>query len=146
MLVMARVFFGGACGSATNPYKASEAVAVINRSGTVQREAWRFENDVFLRHTVDINAELEYIVNWIEPHMTYLDDYVFTTEHFVRGDVDRSGAVDVDDLNELVNMIIGLKPINAGGDLNRDQLVDIDDINEVVNIILNLDFEEPTAP
>ncbi len=120
----------------------TQAVATINRSGTVQREAWRFENDVFLRHTVDINAELDYIVNWIEPHMTYLDDYVFTTERYPIGDVNRSGAVDIDDLNEMVNMIIGLKPIHAGGDINRDQIVDIDDLNALVNIIL--DIEDPT--
>ena len=119
------------------------AVATINRSGTVQREMWRFDNDVFLRHAVDINAELEYIKNWIPPHMEYLDDCVFISQPWPVGDADRSGKVDIDDVNQIVNMIIGRRPPHGSADTNRDQIIDVDDLNNVVNIILDLDNEEP---
>ncbi|MBQ7691922.1 MAG: SUMF1/EgtB/PvdO family nonheme iron enzyme [Muribaculaceae bacterium] len=55
----------------------------------------------------------------------------------VNGDVNGDGAVDVDDLNEVINEILEL-PHSASGDVNGNGAVDIDDLNVVVNLILGL--------
>lgn len=66
----------------------------------------------------------------------------FIDEHFpvmLRGDVNADGIVDVDDVNAVINIILGKNlPGDYGGnaDLNGDSLVDVDDVNEIINIIL----------
>ncbi len=58
----------------------------------------------------------------------------------VAGDLDGSGLVDVDDVNELINYILG-KSSNAGlasiADIDGSGLVDVDDVNAIINIILS---------
>ena len=56
------------------------------------------------------------------------------------GDVDGNGLVDVDDVNALINIILGnASTIDYAGisDVNQSGLIDVDDVNEVINIILN---------
>ena len=62
---------------------------------------------------------------------------------YKRGDVDGNGLVDVDDVNAIVNIILGLKKAsNYVGDANVSGdsagLIDVDDVNAVVNIILGV--------
>lgn len=54
----------------------------------------------------------------------------------LRGDVNRDGTVDVSDVNEVVNMLLGKTDKTAIADLNGDENVDVNDINEIVNILL----------
>ena len=56
----------------------------------------------------------------------------------VTGDVTGDGVVDVDDLNTLINMMLGLAPQGTSGDVTGDGVVDIDDVNAVINIMLGL--------
>ena len=55
----------------------------------------------------------------------------------VKGDVNGDGNVDIDDVNLLINHILGNRqiPIDTG-DLNEDGTIDIDDVNAVINAIL----------
>ena len=59
----------------------------------------------------------------------------------VRGDVDGSGIVDVEDVNAAINIILKLN--NAGdypgsADLDNNGMVDVEDVNAIINIILKL--------
>ena len=57
------------------------------------------------------------------------------------GDVDDSGIVDVDDVNALINIILGFNTASDFGgnaDLDGSGIIDVDDVNRLVNIILGL--------
>gem|GEM_PF-661470 len=68
---------------------------------------------------------------------------LFTHYHVmsnVDGDIDGNGLVDVDDVNAMINIVLGLdnnyrKLLKA--DLNGSNIVDVDDVNALINIILN---------
>ncbi len=57
----------------------------------------------------------------------------------VRGDVNGSGVVDIDDVNAVINVMLDRVEPTAGTDVNGDGLVDIDDLNVVINVILGKD-------
>lgn len=55
----------------------------------------------------------------------------------IPGDVNGDGVIDVDDVNAVTAMILGLQEIDLVADLNGDGVVDTDDLNLLINIILN---------
>ena len=53
--------------------------------------------------------------------------------------MDGSGVVDIDDLNILINIMLGNVPASNYGSqalVTDDDVVDIDDVNAVINIML----------
>ena len=59
----------------------------------------------------------------------------------VYADVNGDSAVDVDDLNEIINVILDMPHGGSSGnygDVNGDESVDVDDMNEVINVILDI--------
>jgi len=54
----------------------------------------------------------------------------------VRGDVTGEGTVDIADVNEVINIMLGKTPQTAAGDVTGDNNVDIADVNAVINIML----------
>ena len=60
----------------------------------------------------------------------------------IKGDLDGSGIVDVDDVNAIINLILNYEqykdmyPGNA--DLDGSGIVDVDDVNSIINIILGI--------
>ena len=78
----------------------------------------------------------------------YIDDITFyymgddvPVHHFddLRGDINGDGLVDVADVNELVNIILGKVTTGVDltvSDLSGDGIVDVADVNELINIIL----------
>ncbi|MBO7610557.1 MAG: C10 family peptidase [Muribaculaceae bacterium] len=57
-----------------------------------------------------------------------------------RGDINADGMIDVEDVNEIINLILGLKPddVIRIADMNGDGIVDVEDVNAIINIILKL--------
>ena len=56
-----------------------------------------------------------------------------------RGDVNGDGSVDGNDINTLINILLGKEPLTAYGDranVNGEGDVDGGDINELINIVL----------
>lgn len=53
----------------------------------------------------------------------------------VTGDVNGDGAVDVDDVNAIINLILTSKTSKTA-DVNGDGTIDVDDVNAIINIIL----------
>ena len=54
----------------------------------------------------------------------------------VTGDVNGDGAVDVTDVNEAINMILGKAVMDTIADLDGNGTVDVSDVNQIINIIL----------
>ncbi|MBQ7690111.1 MAG: chitobiase/beta-hexosaminidase C-terminal domain-containing protein [Muribaculaceae bacterium] len=60
-------------------------------------------------------------------------------EPAVRGDLSGDGVVDVDDLNLVINMMLGKAEKTEAADINKDGAVDVDDMNIIINIMLGKD-------
>ncbi len=59
---------------------------------------------------------------------------------YTPGDVNGDGVIDIDDVNLIINRILGLNPgveFKGSGDINGDSAIDIDDVNLIINRILN---------
>ena len=62
---------------------------------------------------------------------------------FIPGDVNQDEIINILDIVQLVNIILGNAPSNseiAAGDLNGDEIINVLDIILIVNIILNSTF------
>lgn len=51
-------------------------------------------------------------------------------------DVDGNGTIDLDDVNSVINIILGLNGNYSDADVDFNGIVDIDDVNEIINYIL----------
>ncbi|MBO7610225.1 MAG: phosphodiester glycosidase family protein [Muribaculaceae bacterium] len=59
----------------------------------------------------------------------------------IKGDLDGSGIIDVEDVNAMINIILKLKTISeypGNGDMDNNGFIDVEDVNAVINIILKL--------
>lgn len=54
----------------------------------------------------------------------------------VLGDITGDGFVDIDDINAIINMLLGKSEKTAAGDVTNDGYLDIDDVNALINIML----------
>ncbi len=119
-----------------------EPIAVVRLQGTgawsvQKRTAGEFlvnvtgKHDLFMVYnTPDYNTGANVFDIWFDKKEPVV---------FIKGDVDGSGIVDVDDVNALINIILEKSStIDYAGvaDVNGSGLVDVDDVNEVINIIL----------
>ena len=59
----------------------------------------------------------------------------FTARSLTWGDVNRDGALDISDVNVIINVMLG-KSGNISADLTRDGKVDVSDVNAVINLLL----------
>lgn len=69
----------------------------------------------------------------------YESGWVEITDVIIRGDIDGNGAVDVSDVNTVVNIILGkvqASSYSGEANFNNDNMVDVSDLNTLVNIIL----------
>ena len=57
----------------------------------------------------------------------------------LKGDVNGDGRVNVSDVSALINMILGLEPMNESrADVNGDGRVNVSDVTALINIILGI--------
>ena len=120
--------------SLVNRYR--NAIDELENCGAASREEKRWSKDTDLgKKVLDLSQEMDYVEDWIRRHMDYLDEYVFPI--YPRGDVNGDKEVNIVDVNELINIILG-GPDNSEGrsDVNKDNEVNISDINEDIDIIL----------
>lgn len=107
----------------------------LGRAGALARETLRWSRSTDIsRQPLDFPAELQYIDNWIDQHMLFLDNGRFRP--YVKGDANRDGVVDVSDLNKVVGEILHGETPMWYEDMNDDDKLDVSDINAIVNIIL----------
>ncbi len=53
------------------------------------------------------------------------------------GDVNGDGTIDIDDVNIIINIILGNATATTAADVDGNGTVDIDDVNAVINLMLN---------
>ena len=61
---------------------------------------------------------------------------VLTGNPVLPGDINGDNAIGIDDVNAIINMMLGKAEINLAGDLNGDGEIGIDDVNALINIML----------
>jgi len=112
----------------------------LRHSGALYRETLRFSGCSELGgYPLDFDVELEYVSDWLERRIAYLDENTF--KKFVWGDVDGDGEVGISDVNALLDILLGAEVSDqrrSRADVNEDGEVTVSDINAVVNIILSV--------
>ena len=129
--------------SLVNRYR--NAINNLENCGAAAREESRWSGDTDLaRKELNLSNEMDYVEDWIRRRMAYLDEYVFIDKEFPEypkypeGDVNGDGEVNIADVNELINIILGGEDKSEGrSDVNHDQEVNIADVNRVIDIIFN---------
>ena len=92
-------------------------------------------------YTIDLSVNIPFLGEYQIMHDEMVVDYYGTAPEppAVRGDVDGSGAVDVDDLNILINILLGnddAANYDGRAQVNGNDKVDIEDVNALINIML----------
>ena len=122
------------------------AINELNECGATEREENRWSGDTDLAgKTLDLNAEMDYVEDWIRRHMDYLDENVFIpmenpTPDPVKGDVNGDGEVNIADVNAVIDIILGgtADPDTMKrADVNGDGEINIADVNAIIDIILS---------
>lgn len=115
-------------------------------SGAAAREEQRWSGDTDIaRNQLNFAAELEYIFQWIDKRMDYLDQNAY--ERLIQGDVNNDGEVGVSDVTALVSILMDHSPQKPmqllRADVNNDGEVGISDITSLTHIILTQNNDEP---
>ena len=118
-----------------------DAVNNIKLCGAMDREQNRWSRDTDLSgKPLDIEGELAYICDWIDKRIDFIDNNYFVEP--LKGDVNNDKVVDIADINELINIILGYGNdgimSNVSADVNHDEVVDIADVSTVINIMLHI--------
>ncbi len=75
----------------------------------------------------------------INEHFVLMHQYEMGTGPSIWGDTNADGKVDVDDVNIIINLILGIEPNPNNypfADVDLNGKVDVDDLNHVINIML----------
>ncbi|MAJ44096.1 MAG: hypothetical protein CMF96_08405 [Candidatus Marinimicrobia bacterium] len=95
-----------------------------------QRVLFVLDKDGLLRYQQNISGGInDSVYNLIEELMDEIENTVF-------GDINQDGVVNIVDIVQTVNMVLGTIPTDSLADVNNDGLVNIVDIVSLVNIIL----------
>ena len=100
--------------------------------GATRREEARAAEGNPLNVPIDFEAELNYIDQWIERHMRFLDCHVFN----IVPDLDDNDLLDVADVNLLIDMVLGKAAVTLQADINGDGQVDVTDVNLLIDKLL----------
>ncbi len=113
----------------------------LRKRGAIYRE------EDYFNHSSDLSGrelnfanELEYLSDWIQRRIDYLDHNTFAIEGgCVIGDVDGDGEVTISDVVAIIEILLG-KQVDQGtlyrSDMDQDGEVRISDVNTVIDYIL----------
>lgn len=102
---------------------------------------------ISIQKSLNLTEGATYHFFLIDPNITIMNcpwttPVAFTVGDWpkLKGDVNDDHQVDVEDINAVVNIVLGYRTTsdyNGVADVNGDNIVDVEDVNEIVNIILN---------
>jgi len=107
---------------------------------------WSGDSDVGGK-ILDFDSEEQFILNWIDRRIAYLDEYFKTYEPTMKGDVNHDGKVDASDINCIVSVITGdelPRKFAPRTDVNRDKQINTADISSIADIIRNSSSSAPS--
>ena len=124
----------------------TDRISFIINSGAAARETARWSRDSDISNCpLDFDDEINYISNWIQTRIPYLDNGMFRP--YVEGDITRDGKVDIADVNALIAAIFRVNDYPLWyEDLYKDERYDIADLNALINIILQKESLPDTNP
>lgn len=94
-----------------------------------------FDNVVIVDRLVESEQDIDIKTN-NTASLTLVKNLHFNQAEPINGDVNNDGAVDVADVNMLINIMLGNEPDNKSADLTGDGRADVADVNAIINIIL----------
>ena len=115
--------------------------AIYNRldaCGALDREAHRWSNtEDIAHHMLEFPDEMKYLCDWLKRRIAYLDTHTFAGRE---GDVNGDGNVNVTDVTQLINYILGNHEVSKtdGADVNGDGYINIVDVTSLISIILEM--------
>ncbi len=117
----------------------TSCIDMLHKSGAAEREEARWTSSTELGgQPVDLDTELEFVLDWIEKRLAWLDTVYFAPR--TAGDVNTDGIVDITDVNAIINRVLGKSTIpeiySYKLDLNNSKSIDITDGNAATNIVL----------
>ena len=115
-----------------------QAINQLKQSGAAEREAelWSGDSDLYGR-TIDFDDELSYISDWIRRRLAYVDANIFVRPDTLVGDVNGDGEVNIGDVSELIDILLGNQSIDiAVADIDNDGEVTISDVGTLIDYIL----------
>ena len=118
----------------------ASCIDMLRHAGAAQREEARWVRCSDLNgRSINFDAELQYITQWVTQRMQWLDEHYYNEQP--AGDIDGDGAVDIKDNNMLISHLLGKKQAapeiyTYKLDIKRDLSVDVKDVNLLINKIL----------
>ena len=115
-----------------------QAIDLLKQSGAAERETalWSGDSDLYGR-SIDFDDELNYIDDWIRRRLAYVDTNVFVRPALQVGDVNGDGEVNIADVTELIDILLGSLPTDITvADIDKDGEVTIGDVTELIDYIL----------
>lgn len=115
--------------------------AIYNRldaCGALDREAHRWSNtEDIAHHMLEFPDEMKYLCDWLKRRIAYLDTHTFAGRE---GDVNGDGNVNVTDVTQLINYIMGNHEVSKtdGADVNGDGYINVVDVTSLISIILEM--------
>ncbi len=125
-------FIGDECRGAT--YATDDGLYLLTIAGNAD------ESGKSVRFATMINGE----VVWLHEQLTWISDWIYgdldepqILTLSIKGDVNGDGRVNVSDVSVLINMILGIVPVDESlADVNGDGRVNVSDVSALINIIL----------
>jgi len=116
-------------------------ISNLEGCGAVAREEQRWTGDSDIGgKTLDLSNELDYVVNWIEQRMAFLDSEVFVRDETLEGDVDGDGEITVGDVLAIIDYMLG-NPVESFNvevaDVNHDGEITLSDVMMLIDLILS---------
>lgn len=115
---------------AMNRYKDSDKGLMCQRAGYFEDLRWN--------HIYKLRNNIIDQIAWFNDRKQWIDSHI--NDFCVKGDANLDWKIDVEDINQMINMILGLQSSNLTlSDMNNDKIIDVEDVNIVINKILQLD-------
>ena len=108
--------------------------------GADQREITRWSKGTDLgRHELNFDTELEYLADWWNRHIAYLDQNVFIP--YPEGDLNYDHSVDIADVTSLIDYLLEprdgiVNPYKADFDKNGE--ISIKDVTSLIDLLLGI--------
>lgn len=114
----------------------------LEACGAAGREERRWSQNADIGGRVlDLSGEMEYVEDWIRRRMAYVDEFIFPPVEILPGDVNDDGEVNISDISEIIDLMLGEpvtdEDLKARADVNGDGEVNISDISDLIDLLLH---------
>lgn len=106
----------------------------IKNKALIMERTFSFDRTRYNHHFGFISST-DSIMTYLEARKAWIDSNIQAM--YPTGDVNHDWITDVEDVNIVLNMILGIIPRDYNrADMNKDNIIDVTDVNHVINAIL----------